>query len=82
MWKLILGVVTLIVGSTAPAFEQTSMSWTAGTIIAVIGYGFSVAFISCPSCGQRWFYKALLDAGLYGPLFRDPSCPACKQVFD
>ena len=30
---------------------------------------------------SRWFWSAALDAGLYGPLFRTPACPACKQEF-
>ena len=82
MWKLWIGVVALIIGSIAPVFEQTGMSWTVGTIIAIVGYGFTVAFVSCPACGQRWFYKALLDAGIYGPLFRQSGCPACNHEFN
>jgi len=77
-----VGILALVIGSVAPAFEQTGMSWTVGTIIAVVGYGFAVAYISCPSCSQRWFYKALLDAGMYGPLFRESICPDCKHDFN
>jgi hypothetical protein len=82
MWKLWFGVIAMAVGSIAPAFEQTGLSWTTGTVIAVVGYGFSLAFISCPACGQRWLFKALLDAGMYGPLFRRSSCPSCDHGFD
>jgi hypothetical protein len=82
MWKFWIGVSALVIGSVAPMFEQTGMSWTAGTIIAVVGYGFTVAFTRCPACGQRWFYKALLDAGIYGPLFSKPECLACHHSFD
>jgi hypothetical protein len=81
MWKIMVGSGALIIGSVAPAFEQTGMSWTVGTIIAVVGYGFAVVSISCPSCSQRWFYKALLDAGMYGPLFGKSACPDCQHEF-
>ena len=82
IWKFVAGIAGLVIGSVTPAFEQTGMSWTAGTIIAIVGYGFTVAFIRCPVCGQRWFYKALLDAGFYGPLFRETTCPGCKHEFN
>lgn len=82
MWKLWIGVIALAVGSIAPLFEQTGIDWTLGTIIAIAGYGFTVAFVSCPACGQRWLFKALLDAGIYGPLLREPACPACEHGFD
>jgi hypothetical protein len=82
MWKFWVGVVALIFGSVVPIFEQSGVSWTAGTVIEVAGYGFTVAFVACPSCGQRWFYKGLLDAGIYGPLFSKSSCPNCDHLFD
>ena len=64
------------------AFEATGMSWTVGTIIAIAGYGFVLGFIACPACEQRWFWKALLYAEMYGPLFKDSACPGCKRDFD
>lgn len=82
MWKLWVGIVAMVFGSIAPVFEQISVSWTAGTVIAVVGYGFTVAFVSCPACGQRWLFKALIDAGIYGPLFRKANCPTCEHRFD
>lgn len=82
MWKLWIGLLAVLFGSVVPIFEYAGVSWTAGTIIAVVGYGFTVGFVICPVCGQRWFYKALFDAGIYGPLFRESSCPMCKHGFD
>lgn len=80
-WKLALSIVLLLIGSIVPIFEQIGMSWTVGTIIAVIGYGFGLAFIQCPNCNSRWFWKAALYAELYGPLFKKPECPICKNHF-
>ena len=82
LWKFWLGVIAVLVGSIAPIFEQTGISWTVGSIIAVVGYGLSILLTRCPACGERWLGKALLDAGLYGPLFKTSDCPACKQSFD
>jgi len=81
MWKLWVGVVAMVFGSVAPAFDQADLSWTAGTLIAVAGYVFTLALIRCPVCGQRWLWKATLDAGLYGPLFRKSRCPSCGHEF-
>ena len=82
MWKFWLGVIAVLVGSIAPLFEQTGITVTVGTIIAVVGYGLTVVLTKCPACGSKWFGKALLDAGLYGPLFKTSECPVCKQSFD
>jgi hypothetical protein len=81
MWKLYAGILAMAVGSVVPAFEQSGMSWTVGTIIAVAGYLFSLVFISCPACHQRWFLRAILYAEIYGPLFRQSECPSCKKNF-
>ena len=81
LWKLILAIVLLLAGSVLPIFEQLGITWTVGTIIAVIGYGFALAFIHCPDCGVRWFWKALLYAEIYGPLFKSSECPVCKKQF-
>ena len=81
LWKLYAGIAAVVFGSVAPAFEQSGLSWTAGTVIAVVGYVFVLAFVICPACGQRWFYRAILYAEIYGPLFTRPECPKCKQEF-
>ncbi len=81
LWKLAVAVILLLVGSIVPAFESSGMSWTVGTILAVVGYAFGVYAIRCPDCGNRWFWSAALDASWYGPLFRKPACPACKREF-
>lgn len=82
MWKFWFGISAVLVGSIVPVFEESGMSWTVGSIIAVVGYGFSVAMTRCPQCQDRWLWKALLDAGLYGPLFKKAECPSCKHAFD
>jgi hypothetical protein len=76
-WKLVVGAVALVLGSTVPFFEASGLSWTSGTIIAVIGYGFMLATIRCPGCDQRWFWKALIYSEMYRPLFTQPNCPSC-----
>jgi hypothetical protein len=80
-WKLVVGVVALLAGSIVPVFESVGMSWTVGTVIAVVGYGFTLAFIKCPSCDLRWFWKALLYSEMYSPLFTKSSCPSCEHNF-
>jgi hypothetical protein len=80
-WKLAIGVAALVLGSLAPLVEATGISWTSGTIIAVVGYVFALVAVRCPGCGSRWFWQAALDASLYRPLFKGSSCPACKRDF-
>jgi len=80
-WKVIIGMVALLVGSIAPLFESSGISVISGTVLAVVGYGFTVAMVRCPDCGERWFWKALVDAGLYKPLFTKPECPACGKAY-
>lgn len=80
-WKVAAGVLALLVGSFAPLFEASGMSWTTGTIVAVAGYAFTCLAVRCPVCGSRWFWQAALDAGLYRPLFSASACPACKRDF-
>jgi hypothetical protein len=80
-WKLVVGSVALVVGSVAPLFAATGMSWTGGTILATVGYVYSLVAIRCPGCGRRWFWEACLDAGLYRPLFTKPACPHCQHEF-
>jgi len=80
-WKLVVGTALLLVGSIAPLFEATGMSWTVGTIVACVGYGFTLLAVRCPNCGSRWFWQAALDAGVYRPLFKGSSCPNCQHDF-
>ena len=80
-WKLAVGVLALVVGSTVPLFEASGMSWTVGTVIAVVGYGFLLAFIRCPECELRLFWKALIYSEMYGPLFTKGVCPGCDHDF-
>jgi hypothetical protein len=80
-WKLVVGVVALLAGSIVPVFESVGMSWTVGTVIAVVGYGFTLAFIKCQSCDLRCFWKALLYSEMYSPLFTKSSCPSCEHNF-
>jgi len=79
--KVLIGFVALLVGSIAPLFESSGISVTNGTILAIAGYGLTVLTVRCPDCGERWFWKALMDASLYKPLFTQPSCPACGKDF-
>ena len=80
-WKLIVAILLMLIGSFAPLWEASGINWTLGTILAVVGYVFGTFAVTCPSCSSRWFWSAALDARLYGPLFRAPACPACKQEF-
>lgn len=77
-WKLVTGIAALLMGSIAPFFQASGMSWTVGTILAAVGYGFALAFIRCPGCGQRWFWKALIYSEIYGALFKERNCPSCN----
>lgn len=80
-WKVGVGVLALLVGSFAPLFAATGISWTSGTILAVAGYSFSCVAVRCPDCGIRWLWQAALDAGLYPHLYKRSTCPACKRDY-
>lgn len=80
-WKLALAIVLLLVGSFVPLFESAGMSWTVGTILAVVGYAYGCLFIRCPQCGNRWFWSAALDGALYKPLMTAAVCTSCKKEF-
>lgn len=80
-WKLALAIILLLVGSFVPLFEGAGMSWTVGTILAVVGYAYGCLFIRCPQCGNRWFWSAALDGALYKPLMTAPVCTSCKKEF-
>lgn len=81
-WKFLLAVTFLLLGSFLPLAKGLGMTWTVGTIVAVLGYGFALAFIRCPSCKGHWFWKAALYAEMYAPLFKTSQCPICKHNFD
>ncbi len=78
-WKLAIAILALLIGSIAPAFPATGMSWTTGTIIAVAGYAFGVLLIRCPKCGARWFWDALMRPEIYKAVLAGPDCPKCDQ---
>lgn len=80
-WKLVLSILLMLIGSFAPLWDVFGMSWTVGTVLALVGYAFGCLAITCPDCGSRWFWSAALDAGLYGPLFRSSACRACTKDF-
>ena len=80
-WKLVVAVLALVVGSTVPAIPAANMSWTVGTILAVVGYAFGVLMIRCPGCGARWFWDALMRAELYKAVLTQPVCPECGRDF-
>ncbi|MSR09968.1 MAG: hypothetical protein EXR82_10720 [Gammaproteobacteria bacterium] len=80
-WKLIIAILLLLIGSFAPLWAGSGIDWTWGSILAIAGYAFGVLLIVCPKCSNRWFWSAALDATLYGPLFKAPACPVCKQDF-
>jgi hypothetical protein len=80
-WKLVVAVLALVIGSIVPAIPGANMSWTVGTILAVVGYAFGVMMIRCPGCGARWFWDALMRAELYKAVLTQPVCPECKRDF-
>ena len=80
-WKLLAGVLALVIGSVAPLFEASGLSWTGGTIVACVGYAYTLLAVRCPGCGNRWFWQAALDANLYAPIFKGSACPACKHDY-
>ena len=80
-WKLALGMGALVFGSVAPLFESSGVTVTAGTVIAIVGYGLTVALLRCPGCGEHWLWKALLDASLYRQLLTRSTCPGCGHDY-
>lgn len=81
MWKFILAVVALLIGSIAPMWESSGISMTTGTVLAIAGYAFACTAIRCPECGNRWFLSALTRAEWYKPLLTKNECPACEHEF-
>jgi protein-S-isoprenylcysteine O-methyltransferase Ste14 len=81
LWKLTVAVLALLVGSFAPLYSVTGISWTVGMVIAIVGYLFGMLAIHCNGCGKLWFWEAAKNAGLYGPLFKQSVCPNCGHEF-
>ena len=81
LWKLTVAVLALLVGSFAPLYPVTGISWTVGTVIAIVGSLFGMLAIHCKDCRKLWFWEAAKDAGLYGPLFKQSVCPNCGHEF-
>ena len=77
MWKLVIAVVALLVGSFAPLFIEDIISWTSGTVLAIGGYVFGMLTIRCSSCKKMWFWEAALDPSVYKRLFKESQCPCC-----
>lgn len=81
MWKVVLGGAALLTGSFAPLLSTSGLSWTSGTVLAIVGYAFVCLAVRCPRCGSRWFWQAALDASVYGRVFRRAVCPACEHDY-
>ncbi len=81
LWKLVVAILALIIGSFAPVFPALGISWTAGTVIAVVGYAFGLISIQCAHCGSRWLWEATKGSIGYSPLFKQSSCPKCEHSF-
>jgi len=80
-WKLAVAVSALLIGSFAPLYPETGISWTSGTVIAIFGYLFGMLAIRCSNCGKMWFWEAAKDPGFYGPIFKQTECPNCGHEF-
>ena len=78
-WKLVLAFVALLAGSIVPAFPASGLSWTGGTVLAIVGYAFGVLMIRCKDCGARWFWDALMRPEVYKQVLTAPDCPSCAS---
>jgi len=81
LWKFLVAVLALMLGSFAPLFPSLGISWTAGTVIAVVGYAFGLVAIRCTHCGSRWLWEATKGEIGYSPLFKQSPCPDCEHGF-
>lgn len=81
LWKLALACLAMLVGSVAPIWPASGLTWTTGTVLAVVGFFAGSLAIRCPACGNRWFWEALLRPEKYGPLLSQSSCPACAHDY-
>lgn len=82
LWKFLIAVAALLVGSFVPIFAEEIVSWTVGSVMAIGGYVFALLTIRCSSCGKMWFWEAALDARLYKRLLKQPQCPCCQHSYD
>ena len=79
LWKLVLAVFALLFGSFAPLLPQLGIGWTAGTVIAIGGYGFAIYSIQCGRCGCRWLWEATKGTGGYGFVYKEgETCSGCE----
>lgn len=81
LWKFWLALLALLIGSFAPLAPAAGIGWTAGSIIALAGYGFGLFAIRCDHCKSMWFWEAAKDAALYAPIFKGQACPGCQHDF-
>jgi protein-S-isoprenylcysteine O-methyltransferase Ste14 len=81
LWKLIVAVGALLIGSFAPLYPALAISWTVGTVIAIAGYVFGIIVIRCASCGNRWLWGATKGDFGYSVLFNQAKCPGCQHDF-
>jgi len=79
LWKLVIAILVMVIGSVAPVWPASGLTWTTGTLLAVAGFLFGCLMIRCPACGNRWFWDALMRPENYGPLLSKPDCPACGK---
>jgi hypothetical protein len=82
MWKLLLAVIAMLIGSFAPLFPLTGITLTAGAVLAIGAYAYGCYAIVCPACKIRWFWGALMRAEWYKPLLTKSTCPACSHDYD
>ena len=80
-WKLAVAVLALLIGSFAPLYPAIGISWTSGTVLAIVGYVFAMLAIRCKNCGKMWFWEAVKDPDFYGRIFKQTACPNCDHEF-
>ena len=81
LWKFLIAMVALLVGSFAPLFVEEIISWTTGSVMAIGGYVFGLLAIKCKDCNKMWFWEAALDARLYKPILKESGCPCCQHRY-
>jgi len=81
LWKFLLSLGALLLGSFAPLFPASGIGWTLGSVLAIAGYAFGIIAIRCRACGCMWFWEAAKDSRLYQRLFGQSSCPVCEHDF-
>ena len=81
LWKLAGAILALVFGSFAPLYPALGISWTVGTLIAIIGYMFGLIFIRCVSCTNPWLWEATKGNTEYSLLFKSLPYPKCGHDF-